>query len=366
MDKEKLLKQFKQKNKKLFELSQKVIVTGLVEDWNRETHEVIVYDPPIYQIEVWRPFLFDVRLIPTEFNGIKVFDQFFGSYPSEFPSDHAALPWEDHQAPERYIKYVDNNLELISKKIRISNLTRIEALDALTGGFEKHIKWCNDMRVSRIKDEIENISFFNQLLYEVRQAYYLSNVYLKNKDKEWYYSITATKFSRNKPLIIGFNWGVDNKWIEKGNKYTPQCNYPLSNFTGIYDELGSFKRTINLFHQYFTSALYGTQLNYCFFRSENEKQITKEDLELCKPIFEKIVNYLEPRCIISFTRKTHFLTSIDSQITTQEIPNGKSTLFVSKGKVLINEKLIDFYNLPHPNHQVNSEARSKAWEKCFK
>jgi len=366
MDKEKLLNQFKHKNKKLFELSQKIIVTGLVEDWNSETNEVIVHNPPIYQIEVWRPFIFDVKLIPTEFNGIKVVDKLFGSYPSEFPSDKATLPIEEFEAPERYIKFVDNNIGLISNKIRIPNLTRADALDALTGDFKKHVNWCIKKRMDRINDESENIIFFNKLLYEVRQAYHLSNVYLKYKDKEWYYSITATKFSRNKPLIIGFNWGVDNKWIKKGNKYSPQCNYPFSTFEGLYDDLGSFKRTIPLFLKYFPSALSGTQMNYCFFRSENGDQITPRDLELCKPIFEKIVNYLNPSCIISFTRKTHFLTHNDSQINTIEIPNGKSTLFVSKGKVMINNRLIDFYNLPHPNYPVNSEARTKAWEECFK
>jgi len=366
MDKEKLLYDFKLKNKKLFDLSQKIVVTGLEEDWNSVTSEVVVRDPPIYQIEVWRPFLFDKRLIPNEFNGIKVIDQFYGSYPNEFPSDNSALPIEEFESPERYIKFVDNNLELISKKIEIPNISREEALDALTGDFKKHLEWSNNMRASRIKEEKENIAFYNELLYEVRQAYYLSDVYINNKAKEWYYSITATKFSKNKPLIIGFNWGVDNNWIQKGNKYAPQCDYPFSVYSGLYDDLGSFKRTINLFHEYLPSALSGTQLNICFFRTEHENQITKKDLDLCKPIFKKIVNYLNPSCIISFTRKTHFLTSKDSQIKTTEIPNGKSTLFVSKGKVKINKELIDFYNLPHPNYPVNGEARTKAWEECFK
>lgn len=365
MNKEKILDQFKQKNQKLVELSQKIRVTELLEGWNFETHEVIVYNPPIIQIEVWRTFIFDIRLIPKEFNGIEVIDQFYGSYPKEFPSDNASLPLEEWEAPERYIKFVDNSLELISKKINIPNLIRDEALDALTGDFKKHIKWCTNMRASRIKEEKENIAFFNELLYEVRQAYYLSDAYLNNKEKEWYYSITATKFSKNKPLIIGFNWGVDNKWVEKGNKYAPQCNYPLATFAGLYDDLGSFKRTINLFHRYFTSALSGTQMNYCFFRSENKNQITQKDIDLCKPIFEKIVNYINPGSIISFTRKNHFLTSKDADIKTTEIPNGKSTLLVSKGKIIINEKLIDFYNLPHPNYPVNNEARIKAWEYCF-
>jgi len=365
MNKEKLLETFQQKNQKLVELCQKIRITGLVEGWNAETKEVIIYDPPLYQIEVWRPFLFDIRLIPKEFNGIKVVDQFYGSYPKEFPSDNAALPLEEFEAPDRYIKFVDNNLELISKKIKIPNLTRNTALDALTGDFKKHKQWCNNMRENRISEERENISFFNEMLSEVRKAYYLSDVYLNNKEKEWYYSITATKFSKNKPLILGFNWGVDNNWVKKGNKYTPQCNYPFSTFEGLYDDLATFKRTIPLFHRYSPSALSGTQLNICFFRSEEKDQITQYDLDLCKPIFEKIVNYLNPSCIISFSRKDPFLAATDSQIKTMKIPNGKSTLFVSKGKVKINENLINYYNLPHPNYPVNGEARTKAWKECF-
>ena len=366
MDKKKILNQLKEKHEKLFELSKKIIITGLEEEWNSETNEVIIHNPPIYQIEVWRPFIFDKRLIPTEFNGLKVIDQFYGSYPKEFPSENAALPLEEFEAPERYIKFVDNNLELISKMIKIHNLTKEQALDALTGDFKKHVKWCNNLRAERKEAERENIAFFNGLLADIKKAYYQSNIYNKNKEKEWYYSITATKFSKNNPLIVGFNWGVDSNWTKKGNKYKPQSNYPLSTFEGLYDDLGSFKRTISLFHRYYPAALQGNQINICFFRSENENQINTDDLFLCKPIFEKIVGYLNPSSIISFTRKNHFLTEHNSQIKTIDISNGKSTVYVSKGKVKINEMLIDFYNLPHPNYPVKTESRNKAWEECFK
>ncbi|RLD55853.1 MAG: hypothetical protein DRJ01_16075 [Bacteroidetes bacterium] len=370
MDKEKLLNQFKRKNKKLFELSQKIIVTGLEEDWNSETNEVIVHNPPIYQIEVWRPFLFDVRLIPTEFDGIKVVDQFFGSYPSEFPSDNAALPLEEFEAPERYVKFVNNNIGLISNKIKIPNLTREEALDALTGDFKKHINWCIKMRIDRVNEEKDNIAFFNKLLYEIRQAYYLSDIYNIYKEKEWYYSVTSTKFSKNKPLIVGLNWGVDNNWINNGNKYSPQCNYPFSTFEGLHDDLGSFKRTIPLFHKYFTSALFGMQTNLCFFRSEKENQLTKKDIELCTPIFDKLIKYTSPSCIIVFSKEAHnyFINREHRKINTESFSTDKKTIYFSKGKVIINNKEIDYYHLPHPNSYRfhKTEYIEKVWELCFR
>jgi len=370
MDKEKLLNQFKQKNKKLFELSQKIVVSGLIESWNSETNEFIVHNPPIYQIEVWRPFIFDVRLIPTEFNGIKVVDRLIGSYPSEFPGENAALPIEEYKAPERYIKFVDNNIGLISKKIKIPNLTREEALDALTGDFKKHIKWCNDMRISMIKDEKDNIAFFNELLYEVRQVYFLSDVYNTYKEKEWYYSVTGTKFTKNKPIIVGLNWGVDNNWIKKGNKYSPQCNYPFSTFEGLYDDLGSFKRTISLFHKYFPSALNGMQTNLCFFRSENENQITKKDIELCTPIFNKLISYTSPSCIMVFSKRAHnyFINQKNSKIKTESISTDKKTICFSKGKIIINNNEIDYYHLPHPNSYRfhKTEYIEKLWELCLR
>jgi hypothetical protein len=364
MNKEEILEQFKQQNPKLLELNPTILVTTITESWSSETDETIVYDPPKVQIEVRHPFIFDLRLIPKEFNGNEVIETIVGGYPSEFPSVNAALPLEDWYAPERYIKFVDKNLDLIRKKIKTPNLTRDEALDALTGDFKNHINKYVKMRISNIDEEIENIAFFYKLLYETRQKYYLSDVYQKHKDKHWYYSITATRFSKNRPLIVGFNWGA-----EKGYKYQPQCEYPFADFEGIYDDLGSLKRTIPLFHEYHTKAIYGMQTNLCFFRSEKEEQISYNDLKLCKPLFEKYLDYVEPSIIISFSSKLRNYF-IDNNL----IFNKKSlSIDFAKGKLEVikanykmkNGRIINFVYLPHPNAHISNENRLKAWEFCF-
>ncbi len=354
-----ILKQFKQKNLKLFELNPTIKIVELL------STETIVYNPPKIQIEVWHPFIFDVRLIPNEFEGFEVIDKLSGGYPDTFPSEYNSLYFEDWYSPEWYVKFVDENLELISKKIKIANLTREEALDALTGNFQKHIDSCIKMRTKRIDDEKENIVFFKKLLYETKQAYLLSDVYNNFRDKEWYYSVTATKLSKNKPLIVGFNWGA-----EQGFKYSPQCEYPFTVFEGLYEELGSLNRTIPFFHEYYTKALTGMQTNFCFFRSHEEGQISQKDLELCKPLFDKYLDYVNPSIIISFSSKLRNYFNDNNLIMhkkTLPIKYLKGQTEIIKGKYKTKSgKFIDFVYIPHPNSRVSNEDRIKAWEFCFK
>ncbi len=364
MKKEEILKQFKESNPKLLKLSSEILITESFEKCSTGDDEIIVYDPPLLEIDVKHPFIFDKRLIPSEFNGIKIREFTTDKFPKEFPSVNAALPLEDWYSPEWYVKFVDKHLSLISKKIQIPNLTRAEALDALTGGIEKHINWGVKLREERIEKEKENITFFTKLLYSVKQAFLLSDVYKNFKQNEWYYSVTATKLEKNKPLIVGFNWGA-----EKTYKYNPQCEYPFTLFEGLYDELGSLKRVIPLFHEYYTKALFGVQTNFCFFRSKKESQISYNDLTLCKSLFEKYLDYVNPSVIISFSAK------LRNYFVENNLVTDKKSLYIKflKGQLEIikatyktkSGKIIDFIYLPHPNTPVSNEERIKAWKFCF-
>lgn len=362
--KEEILEQFKQENPKLLELNPEIKVVELTESWSSETNKTIVYDPPQIEVEIRHPFIFDVRRIPKEFNGIKVVEELIGKYPDEFPSEFASLSFEDWYSPEWYVKFVDNNLDLISKKIKIPNLTREDALDALTGDFKKHVNSCIKMRIDRRKEEKENIAFFYELLYETKQAYLLSDVYKNFKDKEWYYSVTATKFMKNKPLIVGFNWGAEQDY-----KYSPQCEYPFTHFEGLYDELGSLNRTIPFFHEYFQKALTGMQTNFCFFRSHEEKQISFKDLGLCKPLFDKYLDYVDPSIIISFSSKLRDYFNDNNLITNKKVLSIKylkgQTEIIKGNYETKAGKIINFVYIPHPNARVSKEDRIKAWNFCF-
>ena len=75
-----------------------------------------------------------------------------------------------------------------------------------------------------MKTEGEKI--FERLLEETKKAYEKSDI----KEKNWFYSVTTTSIEKNKPLIVGINWGVNKKWLKDGNNYNPQNVYPYGVF----------------------------------------------------------------------------------------------------------------------------------------
>lgn len=214
----------------------------------------------------------------------------------------------------------------------------------------------------------EHIEFFNKLLEKTKDAYYKSEVYKNNGNKNWGYSVTATSFEKHAKVIVGFNWGVGKNWNVPEGSNGAQNVYPMKNFSSSYEELGSLKRVHNLFHEYF-EIIPEIQVNYCFFRSEKENQITPYDLDLCSELFNELIEYLEPSMLISFSKFLNdYLEKTDKliYINTLEIKSGNRNFSVTKGKVKLNKKEIDYFNLPHPNYPITKEARVKAWDYCFK
>lgn len=218
------------------------------------------------------------------------------------------------------------------------------------------------------KKNKEHIKFFNNLLKKTDIAFRKSDVYNNFKNENWGYSVTATRFDKNKPVVVGFNWGAGNNWKGENKTETIQKEYPLSSFSGLHDELGSFVRVVNLFKIFLPQANTGIQTNFCFFRSQHEHQISSNDKQLCAPLFEELIEYLEPSALITFSRtlNNYFEQNgkiIDKQILAIQSKN--KTTYASKGSILIKGNKIDYYNLPHPNYPITTEVRLKAWVYCF-
>ena len=110
------------------------------------------YDPPILRITVKHQFIFDNREVPKFYEGIEVRNMTIGDFPQPyFPSSNISLPLEEWYAPERYKKFVDDNSDLIRRKLHDQNMTKDAMLDALTfeGSFVKHKAWCSKLRKGR-------------------------------------------------------------------------------------------------------------------------------------------------------------------------------------------------------------------------
>jgi hypothetical protein len=145
MDTEEILNQFKKLHPKLVKLNPKIWVDEIYETSTsckeNSEWEVKTYDPPLIKITVFHDFIFDNRLVPETFNGLEVLnvtqDDTYPKGHFEISKDYPSLEFE---SPKKYELFVDNNIELIREKLKSKNLSKKEALDALTGEFEKFVE----------------------------------------------------------------------------------------------------------------------------------------------------------------------------------------------------------------------------------
>lgn len=363
------LKRFKNKHPQLMRLNPKVVIDEIKEMYDSSIEgEMIIFDPPVPEITVQHPFIFDNRLVPESFENLRVRNMTMGSFPREFPSGNAALPLEEWYSPKNYETFVINNLDLIRRTLKSPNMSKSEALDALTGDFKEHKKWCRDLREKHIAESRNEISFLKRLLSQTEKAFLQSDVKQRQENKGWGFRVTAM-IRNNKPLIVDFNWKTNNKLLGESNKYKAQEKYYLRIFESNYEELGPLKGVPFYFHEYFPQALTGMHTSYCFFRSENENQISLHDLKLSSHLFDQYLEYSSPSIVISFSKKLKEYLEKSGRlkiIKKKEIKSNNHTAFSSIGKLYYKSgETVDFICLPHPNCPISKQARASAWQFCF-
>lgn len=191
--------------------------------------------------------------------------------------------------------------------------------------------------------------------------------YAEDRNLQWNYSIVSTQLTQNATVIVGFNWGVEDK-----KKYGPQIEIPKDTFKELYDKkwLGSLERIYQPFKQYLPEEDidHFVQTNFCFFRSKKENQIKSEDLALSTPLFNRLIELITPKRIIGFfhlLRKHLINNNLLIQLEENRIPDSKKTVYAIKGRYRIEGLRIPCFVLPHLGAHISGEARTKAWEFCF-
>lgn len=349
---------FKEQHPDLLRLSPDIDIFETLDNLGRPSGDI--------KINVKHPFVFDNRLVPKKFEGIDVRNIIIGAHPKEFPNGNAALPWFEMFAPEYYSKFVDNNLQRIRAKLKQSNWTREEILDALTEGFKEYVQKCKEGKEAAMTHHREEIIFFNELLEETETAFKKSDIFKNHGAKyKWYYSVMASSIYKRKPMLLGFNWKAVN-----GVSYERQSEYPIRKFESNYNELGSLKRTFPYFYEYYPEALSGMQSNFCFFRSEKESQIFPADKDLCKPLFLKLIRYSQPSSIVTFSYWLieYFIESkLIKDYKIQEAVSSGKKVFALKGMSNFGiEPEIPIYYLPNLPAKADAEDRKGLWEFCFR
>ena len=132
------LEHFKERYKHLEKKGLRILGIKLV-DPEKKTHV----------IEISRPLIFDSRVIPDRYEGLRIKRKIHGPLPEEFQIDRDAVDWHKREyvwAPERFEKYVDRKGDYIRKQLGDQSLTREDLLDCLCfGNFKAHKKKVDEL-----------------------------------------------------------------------------------------------------------------------------------------------------------------------------------------------------------------------------
>lgn len=199
----------------------------------------------------------------------------------------------------------------------------------------------------------------DNLLAELGQAYEQSDI----KKNELHYSLITTTMKKRGPLILGFNWGV-----KQDEKYSPQTTIEEAIFKN--GDVGSLSRIFPYCEKYFGDDFLerASQSNYCFFRSKSESEITPKDIGLCEPIFDKLIDVMEPSSILCFSSKLRDYLLSNNRVKAKEsikisYKRGSTQMTYEPIKAMLTSGVKIMF-LPHPNYPMKKEARAEAWEFC--
>ena len=158
-------------------------------------------------------------------------------------------------------------------------------------------------------------SILNELLTDLERAYSQSEIrkYCIENGYEWFYSLVSTSMKPGGPLVLGFNWGASSD-----EKYKPQRTISKTDFSE--EDVGSLTRIFPYCRKYFGNDFISTitQSNYCFFRSKTENQIKLSDIELCEPIFIRLIDIIEPSYVLCFSSKLRDFMLLNDKISSKQ------------------------------------------------
>lgn len=142
--------------------------------------------------------------------------------------------------------------------------------------------------------------FFYYLLDKTRVTY--ENTPISEINSKWGASVCDTTIKKGKPVLAGINWGGDKD-------YGIQTEYPKNDKKRDY----TFLRKIpSLLEKHF--RIQGIhEINYCnvcFFRSPNQKFLSKTDWKNSIPLFQEYIEYIKTRiCNYSWEATYHYSRS---------------------------------------------------------
>ncbi len=153
-----------------------------------------------------------------------------------------------------------------------------------------------------------------------------------------------------------------NPKAEKDKKYLAQTHLPDT----LFDK-DKWKKILPYLSQYFSEFSLSsiTEIYFCPYRTENENQLTKEDMENSSVLFRNWIKELSPKLIISFSNslKSHFIDqNLLNNVEILELDSGKRIIKSIKGFIKNGTKKVKMIFLPSPGAAISKENKVKLWD----
>jgi hypothetical protein len=135
-----LLNRFTDANQRLVQMGAEIKISEI--EYDRDGN---LCDPPLKQIEVWHPFIFDNRLVPSSFEGVIVLNLTWSNSLPWITRPNDSTPLWEAESPHNYVCFVNSNIETIRSQLKMDHLTKEEALNAITGGFANYLVYWHEL-----------------------------------------------------------------------------------------------------------------------------------------------------------------------------------------------------------------------------
>ena len=204
--------------------------------------------------------------------------------------------------------------------------------------------------------------FFANLAIKTAAAFQESPIAGKN---QLAYAISATPLRKEKPLILGINWGGSGSGFEAQKRMPTDEDLTADIIRSDYNFL---ERSKPYFEKYLQLDLHKPEFNYsnlCFFRSRAERDLAPEDYQKSYPLVKELIEYINPQFILALGVTVYQrIKEIKNEdlLEVKEVLDSDNKHRGFRGKFLGH----DFYCLPHPNARVKTVSREELWQKvCF-
>lgn len=195
---------------------------------------------------------------------------------------------------------------------------------------------------------------YESLLNEIGIAFNKSDIKIKqdNQDVKWNYALCATPIQQNNGLILGINWGGNER------EYTIEENMPDGKDIKTYPFMKKSKIFLKDFFDADIELIDFNYSNFCFFRSPKAKELSIKDYDLSIPILKDYINYIKPPWILSLGVTIVGILKNRPEIICNPFEiDGCSQILGYTGKLFG----YNYFVLPHPNAQLHTNNRSEIW-----